>query len=344
MSKRIEGQAGLEGVDLAGAQKVAALLLALGKPLADRIIRNFDDSEIRVLAKTASNLPAVTPGRLEGLLEELEKCLGDPGHLVGSSVEAQQLLAGVVSDDQVSQIMAEIEGTAHDRVWTKLASVADDKIAEVVCREQPQVAAFILSRLDVGKASAVLEKIDVAIGSDISRRLLTLKPIHEEAQRLVAERLESELFNDAAGATSINRHAQLGAILNQLKRDQVTEILSAIEQQLPDDARRVKEHVFNFEDIVAMPSVHRVRLMEEVPTERLVLALRNCEAGLRDCILAALSPRARRLVETELSSGAQLVQRNIEEARRQIATLALSMAERQMIVLRPPVETDASSS
>lgn len=343
MSDDNESSAPMRVPALEGPQKVTALLLSMGKPLADRIIRNFDDMEIRILARTASTLPTVPSEAIEALICELEKGLEASNVLVGSSSEAQQLLTGVMSDEQLSEIMSELDGTAHDRVWGKLLGVADDKLAAFISGEQPQVAAFILSKLPVPKASAVMEKVGLELGADLSRRLLSLKPIRDEAARMVAERIGQELLGEAVSEGEVNRHAHLGAILNQLGRNQVTEILTAIEEVQPDDARKVKEHVFGFEDLVTMSDPDRVRLLEEVPAERLVLALQECDVTLRECVLAALSPRSRRLVEAELANPAKVTPKSIMEARREIAALALSMAERQMIVLRPPTEESAPS-
>lgn len=333
-----------ENRSMAGAQKVTALLLSMGKPLADRIVKSFDDREIRILAHTASSLPPVPPEILEALIAELEASLDVGQQLVGSASEAQGLIAGVVSDEVVSEIMAEIAGTAHDRVWGRLEGVADDKLAAFVAKEQAQVGAFILSRLPLAKASAVLEKLDVAVAADLGRRLLALRPIGEEAARLVAERLAHELFGTETEGDGENRHARLGAILNQLERPQITEIISKLEEGHPEEARRVRAHIFSFEDIATMPNADRVRLLEEVQADRLVLALRGADDGLRQVMLAALSPRSRRLVEAELSTPVKVTQKSVSEARRAIAGLALSMAERQMISLRQPEEQGEAAS
>lgn len=327
--------------DLTGAQKVTALLLVMGKPLADRIIRNFDDSEIVAIAKTASTLPALSPNAIEVVLDQLEKELEHGEVIAGSSTEVEQLLTGVVSDERVSEILTEIDGRAHEQVWEKLATIPEGKIVEFVSGQHPQVGAFVLSKLDVTKASVVLEKMDVEVSSDLSRRLLVLKPISEEAQRLVAERLMSDVFNPATKSSNINRHAHLASILNQIERDRMTQIITAIGQHHPDDARRVRAHVFGFEDIADMAIQDRIRLMEEVPAERLVLALRDCQESLRATIIAALSPRTRRLIEAELAAPGSVPAAKIQSARRQIAALAVGLAERQVIALRPPSDGNA---
>ena len=324
---------------LAGTEKVTALLLTMGKASADAIIKSLEAGEIKAIARAASALPAVPPEVIAGLIADLEAQLQSGSDVVkGSSSEAEQLISGSVSDDLAAEIMSELRGRGHDRVWKKLTSVADEKLASFIAREQPQVASFILSKLEVAKASSVLAELDVALASDLSCRLLTLKAIGDDVEKLVAERLAQELLGEKDESTALDRHAQLGAILNQLERPQVEQILGEIEQHAEEDARRLKEHVFGFEDVASMDRTDRVRLLEEVTAEQIVLALRGADGDLRASILSSLSDRSRRMVESELSTVVKVAPKSIAEAQRAIASLALSMAARSMIALRPAVE------
>jgi flagellar motor switch protein FliG len=321
---------------LSAADKVTALLLTMSKPSADSIIKKFDNREIRLVAHAATALPPVPDEEIEALIDELYAALESSDALAGSPNGAQQLLSGVISDDQISEILSELSGSSSDRVWGKLDDVKDERIAEFIASEQPQVAAVILSRLDASKAAAVLEKLSGEQRSDLSRRLLVLKPIGDAAMQLVGERLGKELFGETVvEGETVNRHARLAAILNKLEREQIEEIIAGIEEVDPADAERVKGHVFTFEDIAGMEAEDRARLMDEVPAERAVMALREAEAELVEKILQALSPRSRRIVEAELGTESRVPRKSIGEARRWIAVLALSMADRQLIKLRP---------
>ena len=163
-----------------------------------------------------------------------------------------------------------------------------------------------------------------------------MKPIGDAAMQLVGERLGKQLFGETVvEGEAVNKHARLAAILNKLEREQIEEILTSIEEMDPADAERVKGHVFTFEDIGGMEAEDRARLMDEVPAERVVMALREAAPELVEPILQALSPRSRRIVEAELGTAVRVPPKSIGEARRWIAVLALSMAERSLIKLRP---------
>lgn len=327
---------------LDGANKVTALLLTMGKPLADRIIKQFDNREIRLVARCASILPAISEDIIEKLVEELNAKIESSQELVGSAEGAQKLISGVVSDDQIAEIMSELAGTSFEHVWSKLGNAADGKLTEFIANERPQVAAVVLSKLDVEKASSVMEKLSTEQRTDLSQRLLSLRPIGESAMRLISERLSQELFGQAVATKELSNHARLGAILTNLDRTQITEVLRDIEASAPDDARRVKAHIFSFEDIDGMTDEDRSRLFDEVPSERAVLALRGSGQELRELVLRAISPRSRRIIEAELAINTKVPNKSIAEAKRAVAALAMSMADKSLIRLRAGGEPEGA--
>jgi len=319
---------------LGGAHKATALLLAMQKPLADKIIRQFKDSDIRDVARAAVELPPIGPEMLEHLVAELAKEIESVSAIEGSPGGASQLLAGIVPEEEVTEIMSEIAGQPPTLIWKKLASASEDKVKDFVVSEQPQVSAYLLSKLPPDKSAAILAKVDDELRFDISARLVQLKPISDVAIAMLTERLGSELLQGAdQTGTGGDNHAMLGAVLNKLDRDQASAILQRLSDELPKEAQRVRKFVFSFEDVGALTQEDRATLFEQAPAERTILALRDCDPALAGIILDSLSPRARRLIASELSNAVRVANSAIVEARRAIADLALALAERSMISL-----------
>ena len=55
---------------LFGAERVAALLLALDKPIAGRLLKRLDSLELRQVTRAASELGSVNPATVERLISE----------------------------------------------------------------------------------------------------------------------------------------------------------------------------------------------------------------------------------------------------------------------------------
>ena len=67
-------------------------------------------------------------------------------------------------------------------------------------------------------------------------------------------------------------------------------------------------------------------VLDQVPIERLVLALKGTDATFQATILSALTSRSKRMVEAELQGGTMPPPREVAEARRSIVDTVLKMA------------------
>lgn len=318
---------------LGGVDKATALLLTMSKASADRIIKQFEDSDIRAVARSAIDLPTVECATLSLVIDELGSLLEAGEMLAGSSQGAKDLLSGVVAD--VDAYLG-VQSDPSSNVWQQIARVPDRVLVDFIATEETQVGAYLLSRLEPDKASAVLGTMDVARQSALSLRLMSLTTISDVANRLIESHIAEKLLKQTTDNASTDNYARLAAILNQMRRDQTSAILERLDADRPDDTRQVRQFVFSFEDIIALSAEDRMRLFDQVPAERTVLAIRECDPALQSAVIAALSPRSRRIVEAELSSLGSTSEAAILDARRAIARDALSLAAQSVISLGAP--------
>jgi flagellar motor switch protein FliG len=103
----------------------------------------------------------------------------------------------------------------------------------------------------------------------------------------------------------------------------------------------LKGLLFTFEDLVKLAPRARMMILDQVPNERIVIALKGTDAAFRDALLSAMGSRARRMIDVELETGEPVPQRDVTEARRAITDLALEMAGRGEIELNPDGEDAA---
>ena len=316
---------------LKGRDKVAALLLSIGKPLATRILKHFDENEMRVLVKSASELGTVGRTTLDEIINEFTKKIETGGDLEGSVGEAEQLLAVVVPPEQLADLMSDVRGEDKRAVWPRLSQMPETTIAQYLMKEHPQVIAYILSRAAPATAAVVLELLPSDLRKDLMRRMLTIKHVLELPESIIEKALNDELLHNAARNAGQDIHARIADIINRMNRDHMDEVFQALNEFRPKDAEKVKGLLFTFEDIIKLTPDAVAKLFDQIPTERVILALKGAEKKLSELILGVLGARARRMIEQELASGTKPAQRDIIKARRAIADLALEMAERGKI-------------
>ena len=85
-------------------------------------------------------------------------------------------------------------------------------------------------------------------------------------------------------------------------------------------------------------------VFDQVPIERVVLALKGLDAQFQATILSSLASRSRRMVEAELQNGSPGSARDVAEARRLIVDIVLRMVANGEIDLKAPGGADEEAA
>jgi flagellar motor switch protein FliG len=325
---------------LDGAEKAAALVLAMGKPLAGRMLKYLDANEIRLLMRRAAELGSIPSEDIAAIVSEFSDQFSSLS-LFGTPGEVQKLLTGVLSPEEITEIIGESVNAANRSVWDRVSTMSESALAHYLTKEHPQTAAFILSKVRPACASKVMSNWPAERRNELMRRMLNLKPVAEEPNAAVEKVLHEDFTLNLARNKGADTHARMADILNKMDRTDMEDALSNLQQLRPESAEMLKGLLFTFDDIVKLSLRARMAIFDQVSPDQLVLALKGTEAQFRDLILSALGTRARRIVQNDLDNGEPALQRDVIEARRAITDMALDMAGRGEVELNPEREESA---
>ncbi|MFC5069753.1 flagellar motor switch protein FliG [Flaviflagellibacter deserti] len=324
---------------LQGPEKAAALLLAMGQPLSGRLLAHFDTTEIKQVTRSIADLGSITAKQIEQLVEEFASKFSG-GNLLGSASDVEKLLTGILPADEVSDIMSDVLGYANRSIWDRISGVSENIFANYLLKEHPQTAALILSKVRPAFAARTMGHLPPPTRHELMRRMLNLKPIVEDTAGIVEKTLHEDFMLNFARNMGADTHARMADILNKMERNDMEDALEGIQKVKPESAEMLKGLLFTFDDIINLTPRARQSIFDQIPTERVVLALKGTDMDFRDIILSSLATRARRIVEHELDSGEPISQRDVVEARRMITDLALDMAGRGEIELNSGQDDD----
>ncbi|WP_245435385.1 flagellar motor switch protein FliG [Microvirga calopogonii] len=326
---------------LKGPERVATLLFAMGKPAASRILKHFSEEEIRLVTKSAAQLGPVSPTQIEQLVEEFASNFSDGADLIGGAAHIEKLLTGILSPEQISSIMSEVVGNANRSIWERISTVSEGAIASYLMKEHPQTAALILSKVKPSCAAKVMTQLPQPLRNNLMRRMLSMKPIVDETMKNIEKTLHDDFMANFSKNAGSDTHAKIADIINKMERDHMEDVLSNLSSVRPKSAEILRGLLFTFDDIVKLTPKDRTTLFDQVPPDRVVLALKGTNDEFRKVVLSALSSRVRRMIEHELNSKEPSAHRDIAEARRTITDLALEMAGRGEIVINSENEDEA---
>src|SRR5947209_2710522 len=182
---------------LTGTEKVAVLLLALGKTRAAKLLKKFDPEELKLLTRSAADLRPVRMSDLETLVEEFAQTFSNGVGFAGTVTEVKNLLSGVMTEEQFAQVMAEAP-TREEPVWERISALNADTLRSYLGKEHPQTVAFILSRIDSGLAAKVISTFPADVRNGLLCRMVAIKGTGDDAVR----GLESVLREDLVASSS----------------------------------------------------------------------------------------------------------------------------------------------
>ncbi len=327
---------------LFGAEKVAALLLALDKPIAGRLLKRFDSLELRQVTRAASELGSINPATIEKLIEDFAEQFSAGAELLGSAGEAENLLAGALEPEEAAEILSDVLGNSNKAMWDRLSAAPESALASYLLKEHPQTFAFVLAKLSSGTAAKIMAQTPRDLRNGLMRRMLSPRPVMDPMMRILERTLHEDLLLNVARNTGADTHSKIADIINKMERDQIEDVLSSLAEDRPKDAETLRGLLFTFEDIAKLSQKARTTVFDRLPADRVVLALKGTDGAFRELILSSRGARARRMVENELNTGGPAQQRDVLKARRAIADTVLELAERTEIEINSGGQGDAN--
>jgi flagellar motor switch protein FliG len=318
-----------------GIEKAALVLLSVSKPVAQDLLKFFTPEELDAIGQSADRLRTMSDEELAAVFAEFERSFNSGVRFVGTPEEIRELIANAVSTltglPQVEDGPA-IEPPPEEPVWPKLEAMDQEKLVAFIDAQHPQAAAFILSSLKLDVSAPVLGALPAIRRNDLLIRMLDISGLSDAAVDVVKSVVQAELLKKPE-ADRRATYSSLAGLLNRLDR---TQSLEAIEEMLkvrPVDAVAVKKLLFSFEDLVQLPKRSLAMVVDQVPADQLVRAVFGSSEQFLETVLGVLSPRARRMVESELKALGNVTAKDVDAARRDIVSLVLSLVAQGSIEL-----------
>ena len=318
---------------LTAAERVATVLMTMGQSAATTVMKHMDPTDLRTITLTMSDLKPVPVPQIDELVDDFVKEFGGGTSLVGDASQVQKLLSGVLPDDQIADIVAEMEGRVNEIIWDKLSVVPDASISGYLAHEHPQTAALILSKLQPTMSAKIIGAMSTEDRDSVARRMLNIKVVVDDALGVVESALHDDFMLNISLSEGGDSHAKMAEIINKMESEQMESLLSGIEAKNPKSAEVLRSLLFTFDDIVKLNPKALQTLLDGIGTDQLTLALKGTNEQFRRTVLGCLASRTKRMVEQDLASGEPSTQREVMEARRTITERALQLGQRGEIEL-----------
>jgi flagellar motor switch protein FliG len=317
--------------NLGGAQRAAALMLALGEDQCTRLFAMMHEDEIKDISAAMAQLGAVRAEVIERLCTDFAEGMGGAGNLIGSFESTERLLQKSLPRDRASQIMEEIRGPAGRTMWDKLGNVNEAVLANYLKNEYPQTVAVVLSKVRAEHAANVLTLLPEAFAMEVVMRMLRMESVQKDVLDGVEKTLRAEFMSNLARSTRRDAHEMMADIFNSLDRASETRFLAALDERSKDAAERIRSLMFTFDDLQRLSTPAMQVLLRSVERDKLPLALKGASEKLREMFFKSMSDRAGKILKDDIATLGPVKLRDVDEAQAGIVAVAKELAGQGVI-------------
>src|SRR2546426_2531701 len=318
---------------LAGPQRAAVLMLALGEQHGSKVWSLLDDDELRELSVVMSTLGTIEAPAVEGLLLEFVSLMSATGALMGNYDATERLLHQYLPPERVGGIMEEIRGPAGRNMWEKLSNVQEQVLANYLKNEYPQTVAVVLSKLKPEHAARVLGILPEDLALDVVGRMLKMEAVQKEVIERVEQTLRTEFMSNLSQTRRRDAHEVMAEIFNNFDRQTETRFMTALEEDNRESAERIKTLMFTFDDLVKLDTGSAQTLMRHVDKDKLGIALKGASEPVRGFFLGNMSSRAGKMLLDDMAALGPVRLRDVDEAQALLVNLAKDLAAKGEIML-----------
>lgn len=316
-----------------GPEKAAALMLSLGEDFGKPVWECLSDEEVRDLSSAMAMLGNIDARVVERIFVEFASHVSTVGSLSGSFESTEKLLANVLPDERVGQIMEEIRGPAGRTMWDKLGNVNEVVLAAYLKNEYPQTVAVVLQKIKPEHAARVLGVLPDEFAMEVVMRMLRMESVQKDILDKVEQTLRIEFMNNLARTSRKDSHESIAEIFNFLDRQTENRFLTSLEERNRDSAERIRALMFTFEDLAKLDPGGVQTLLRNVDKDKLALALKGASEPLRNLFFSNMSERAAKILREDMEAMGPVRLRDVDEAQMEMVNQAKDLAEAGEILL-----------
>lgn len=286
---------GKDGSKLTGVQKAAILFVTLGPEASAGIIKKLPEREIQKVTYEIANLTAVKSDMKNQILSEFIEMNKAKDYMIEGGFEyAKDLLSKALGSQRAKEILEKVsEATEQYRPFSIARKADAHQLLNVITNEHPQTISLILCYLQPEKAGQILSALPEDVQSEVAYRVATMSNtspmVIKEIEKVLNGKLSSVVRSDV---TVLGGVQTIVDILNQVDRTTEKNITEGLERENPELAERVKSSMFVFEDVVMLDDVSIQRVLREVESKDLAMALKGSSEEVANVIFKNQSKRA----------------------------------------------------
>jgi flagellar motor switch protein FliG len=321
---------------LTGTQRAAVFLMALGEDEAGQVLRHMSARDVQSVGAAMAALKNVNRDQADAVLDSFTRVIEQQTSIgVGAEDYIRKMLINALGEEKASGLIDRILLGRSSKGMEALKWMDSRAVAEMIGMEHPQIVAIVLSHLEPDQAAEVIGFLPQRNRADVVMRIATLDGIQPHALQELDEVMEKQFAgnNNKFKSNTVGGYKAAANILNSMETASETALMESIRKADDNLGQKLQELMFVFDDLSRMDDRSLQTLLREVSSDRLVIALKGAEQGLRERIFSNMSKRAAEMLRDDLEVKGPVKLSEVDAAQKEILLSARRLADSGQISL-----------
>jgi len=320
---------------LTSTERAAVIMLLMGETQAAEAIKFMSPKEVQALGSAMVGVVDLSQETVAKVLDDFVGTIKQQTNLgLGTPDYVEAILKRALGEDKASTVLGRILPGSSTKGLEILRWMDPRAISDMILNEHPQVIAIILSVLEYDVAADVLNFLPKERRGEVMQRVAKLETVQpsamDELERIMAEQFSN---NSSAQSSSFGGVKTAAKIMNFVKVDLETEVMSALSSIDEDLTLQIQDNMFTFENLSMVDNRAIQVMMRNIDSDLLMVALKGASEETRDKFFDNMSQRAKAMFIDDMESKGPMRISDVEDAQKNIMRTARKLSDAGELVL-----------
>lgn len=320
--------------NLTGTDKSVILLMTIGEDRAAEVFKHLSQREVQTLSAAMANVTQISNKQLTDVLAEFEQAEQFAALNINANDYLRSVLVKALGEERAASLLEDILETRDTASGIETLNFMEPQsAADLIRDEHPQIIATILVHLKRAQAADILALFDERLRHDVMLRIATFGGVQPAALAELTEVLNGLLDGQNLKRSKMGGVRTAAEIINLMKTQQEEAVITAVREFDGELAQKIIDEMFLFENLVDVDDRSIQRLLQEVDSESLLIALKGAEQPLREKFLRNMSQRAADILRDDLANRGPVRLSQVENEQKAILLIVRRLAETGEMVI-----------
>ncbi len=319
-----------------GPARAAQFLMVMGEEGAASVLRHLSNDEVQKIGVEMSRMNEMTTDEVNDILTSFLKDCESDGYInVVADEYTRAVLTQALGEDAAHEILEKILMGGNTKGLDSLKWMEPALVAGIIQNEHPQIQAIVISYLGPDLSGEVLSHMSESAVVELIVRMAEMDSVDPKALQELNHSLEKQVEGVVSKQSSaMGGVKNVANILNSLEKAQEDNLMSKIHEVSEDLAQKILDQMFVFNDLKEIPDRDFQKVLREVATDRLALALKGADQSIVDKVLRNMSSRAAEIFKEDMEELGPVRVTDVENAQKEILAVAKKLSDSGEIDLK----------